>query len=1178
MSRIAHGLFRARTLLSLLAMAGALATAGAQPQVLWQIGRFDDSSQEFRSQGIDYTSPSSDVVYTIGVSHDSDWIRFQPGPANAQTGGRLHPFTVRFKLDQPPQGLYQLRIAILYETPRLSALRLSINGHQGLFYFHPRLDFAAGDWEGTFVPQTSRDEKLIDIPARWLARGQNTLVFTAVDDPAAPQSSQGDIAPGQSGLVYDAISLAQDAQAAYPRGAVSLLAVPTIFYRQTPNGLDEVVDIFASLHDGARTRGQVKLSVSGHVFTQPLALDGQFGEQRLRFAVPEWQGNVAGSATVDGRRFPLELTAAKKWTLDIVAQEHLDVGFTDYRAKVAELQSESVDGVLDIERTHPEFRWSLDGAWIAQQYLASRSPARQQELLDAIRKGGIVLPPQFANQHTGVASLEDLIRSLYPAHRLAQENHLPVGAANITDVPSYSWSYASILHDAGIRYFAAGSNSWRAPVMLIGRWNEKSPFYWEGPDGGRVMMWYSRAYLQLASMFGTPPTLPAVEDATPVFLQAYTRPDYRASSVIIFGSQLENTPLDQAQVELPREWAQHYAWPCMVFTTFKDAMASIEEQFRSDLPVYRGDFGPYWEDGFASDARHTALHRRNEQEIMTAEKMAVVPALLKTDLRPDGTKLAEAWHNMLLFDEHTWTAASATTQPEGDQNRIQLHQKQLEPVIAQNDIAQSIEHSWAQLESILSPRQDSIAVFNSLSWPRDGWVDVDLPAGRMLVDPATHAPVKQVILRREAGTELPGFGGATNRVRFLADRVPAVGYKLFAIAPDSDASTFEPHRDSSAEQSKVLENRYYRITLDPERGAIRSIFDKQLLRELVDSASPYRFGAYVYVQGADDMPGNSLYRYGAAQHLPELHPAAASNGRLVSITTSAQGTTAVLESRAPNTPLIRTTVVLAADEKRIDLRYRLHKDATLKKEAAYIAFPLAAQHPEFRYETQNGWVDPARDELAGGSREWYTVNHWAAMSDGSATMAIIPRDAPLVCFGDIVRGKWPAAFEPHSGAILSWIMSNYWDTNFASSQGGDFEFNYTFVSAPAFNADALTRMGWQTMTPLESDPVHASASTNTLPRDAASFLSIDGPGVVLTAWKLAEDGDGSILRLEDISDHADSVHITSRFLHITDAWRTNVLEDNETRMPAGPQGIEVNVPAFGIVTVRIHTRPAGGHS
>ena len=98
-------------------------------------------------------------------------------------------------------------------------------------------------------------------------------------------------------------------------------------------------------------------------------------------------------------------------------------------------------------------------------------------------------------------------------------------------------------------------------MLLKGRWNEKSPFYREGPDGGRVLMWYSRAYLQLASMFGTPPTVEAVKDALPVFLQAYARKEYRADSVILFGSQLENTALDRGQVTLPAEWAKEYAYP-----------------------------------------------------------------------------------------------------------------------------------------------------------------------------------------------------------------------------------------------------------------------------------------------------------------------------------------------------------------------------------------------------------------------------------------------------------------------------------------------------------------------------------------------------------------------------------------------------------------------------------------
>ena len=188
-------------------LCAATIAASAQPRTLWQIGKFNYSSQEFRNNGVNYTSPKANVVYTIGTSHAKDWIGFQPGPANAMTGGREHPFRIDFVLQQAPRGLYQLRIGMLYETPRLSALRLSVNGHSGIFYFHPHLDFHAGDWAGTFVPQTSYDKKSIAIPTRWLKRGANQFVLTAVDFPAMPQESKGGIAPGQSGIVYDAIAL-----------------------------------------------------------------------------------------------------------------------------------------------------------------------------------------------------------------------------------------------------------------------------------------------------------------------------------------------------------------------------------------------------------------------------------------------------------------------------------------------------------------------------------------------------------------------------------------------------------------------------------------------------------------------------------------------------------------------------------------------------------------------------------------------------------------------------------------------------------------------------------------------------------------------------------------------------------------------------------------------------------
>ncbi|MGO8717594.1 MAG: polysaccharide lyase family protein [Acidobacteriaceae bacterium] len=1156
-------------------------TTGAEPHAanatnrakttLWQIGRFDRSSGEFHSSfGVDYAKPSGDVDFTIGKSTNSDWLRFQPGLANGLAGGRLHPFHIHFRLVRPVTGEYVLRIAILYETPRLSSLRVNINGHVGDFYFHPQLDYSAGDWEGTFVPQTSHAERLIQIPSRWLRAGENVLTLTAVDTPASPESALGDIAPGISGIVYDALEL-EHGPAKKSSSGLQLTAEPTIFYRSSPTGLREMVNVCAESDGSVAFPRQIELRASGTAISGAIRDAGEFGDACVPLAIPEWAGAVAAEIRAGQRRQSVTLQAQKKWTLDIVASEHLDIGFTDYRAKVAELQSQSIDSVLGVFPHHPDFRWTMDGSWIAQQYLAGRSAQKGSQFLSAIRSGEIVLPPQYANQHTGAATVEGLARSLYYSHQLAARFHLPVGAANITDVPSYSWSYASILHDAGIEYFAAGSNSWRAPVVLLGRWNEKSPFFWEGPDGGRVLMWYSRAYLQLASMFGVPPQLEAVHDALPVFLEAYSRDKYRSSTVILFGSQLENTTFDPGQVTLPAKWSESYAYPRFRFSTFRDAMTQIRQQFGdANIPTYRGDFGPYWEDGFASAARATALFRQDQERILTAEKMGTLPALLDPDLRPNAKMLQGAWHNLLMFDEHTWTSAGATTQPESDETTGQWRLKRAEVYDARNDIEQSVERSWAQMESMIPTRHGSFIVFNALSWPRSGWLETDLPAGDQIVDAGTGNAVLLEVLRVETGTLLPGFGGKTLRVCYRADDVPGLGYKVFSVIPSSTPPTV-PQQETIR---TVLENRFYKITLDAASGSIRSIWDKTLDRELVNTASPYRFGQYLYVTGADNMPNNSLYRYGAALPLPVLTPYPAVHGRIVSFLSSANMERAVLESSAPNTPMVRTEISLPSDGKRIEFRIALHKESTLHKEAAYIAFPFAVERPAFAYDTQNGWVDPARDELVGGSREWYVAQHWAAVHNDKVTDVIVPADAPLVAFGDIVRGAWPTEFKPKSSTVFSWIMSNYWDTNFMSSQGGDFSFRYTIASAGAFVPPDLTRLGWDAMTPLEANFTGANpTAAQGLSPDHDSFLTIDNPNVVLIVWKLAEDGDGSIVRLEEIAGHTEQIVLRPSYLRIVRVRRCSLLEDCTEEIPVAENALHLKIKPFEILTVRLNTTP-----
>jgi hypothetical protein len=1144
------------------------AVAHATEKTLWKIGTFDGSSGEFKSQDIDYADSKSDPVFVVGQSSDNDWYRFQPGPANGIAGGRLHPFTVKFVLNDAPLGVYRLKLAILYETPRLSFLKLEINGHSGFFYFHPKLDFRAGDWEGTFVPQTSVDEKTILISAAWLRKGQNAFVLTAMDDPATAQNSLGAIALGHTGLIYDALELVQDDAEQYNINSFTAQIEPTIFYRDTKARMAEVVDVYISASTLPKN-DNVELRVAGRSLTKPFSTTNEFGEARVVFEVPEWTGPA--EATVRTGKFSASVTIepAKKWTVALIPHEHLDIGFTDYPAKVAELHSQSIDQAMGLIGETPDFRWTLDGSWVADQYLNGRNPEAREQFFEHVRDGSIVIPPEFANQHTGNASWEALARSLYGQHNLAREHKLPVAdAAQIVDVPAYTWGYASVLHDAGIKYFVAASNSWRAPVMLLGRWNEKSPFYWEGPDGGRVLMWYSRAYLQAHTLFGGPWRMESIRDSLPVFLQAYTRPDYTASTAIIFGTQLENTPLAREQSEIVASFSHEYAWPRFEFSTVHSAMQRIEHEWKGDIPVVRGDFGPYWEDGYGSDAAHTANHRENQHRIATAEIMGTAVSSIDTRVRPDRAMLDDAWRNELLYDEHTWTYVSATTQPEHHQSEDQIALKGSRATRARNDINESIQRGWAQLEALVKTTDNSVAVFNSLNWARSGIVETDLPEGTTLIDSSTGVEVPVEILRRGKGISLPGFGPGSVRVRFLAAAVPAVGYKLYTV------KQIAKQRAASVDiRGNTLENQFYRVTLDPSSGAIASVFDKQLERELVDSSSAYKFGQYLYVTGGDSYPENSLYRFGAGLKPPALTVHGASSGTLISATKTPIGIVATFGSSAPNTPSIQTEILLPDSTKDILITYHLHKERVLTRESAYIAFPFAVTTPVFTYGSQAAWVNPAKDELAGGSRDWYLPTTWASVYNPQVAATVVPLDAPLVAFGDIVRGEWPAEFKPKSSAIFSWLMNNYWGTNFPAWQGGDFTFRYAITSNAQFNPPLLTRFGLEALTRLERDDVPGTQDFSLLPNQGASLLEVGNPGVTLLTWKRAEDGDGTILRLQDTAGEASNIRIHSPFLTFDRAWRCNLLEDNQAEIKIQGEDLSVPIKPFQVLTLRLQTTP-----
>lgn len=1139
----------------------AIAPSQQTAPAVFRLGTFNRSSGEFHGG-----EPAQNVVFDAGKSDAAkDWYAYQPAvsAAHPQNAVPFAPRIIRFSIAGTRAPAYRLHVAVLLERPAVPALRVDIDGRAGLFYLHPTLDLSGGDVWDSFNPAYSAADIEFDFPGAWLRPGMNSISLQPVEEAET-------VIP-DAGLNYDAIGLDPLNHQA-PRQLTAQID-PTIYF-QNYDGLKEEVDVFLRYQQTART-GRAELVIGTHRYTMDIHGMGAFGDEKIAFLVSEFAPGSAARLTMRAgnrtQQFTQTIDPKKKWTLYVVPHIHTDVGYSDYQAKVAAIQSQDIDEALNLIAEHPDFRYSLDGEWDLQQFMAARSPVERQRVIAAIQQKRIFVPAQYASLLTGLPTAETLIRSLYPSANFSRVHGTPLNYANITDVPSYTWSYASILAAAGIPYLAAGSDNYRAPILLKGKLQEHSPMWWEGPDGGRVLLWYSRHYMQMEMLFGGPPLVAAGRQELPLFLQMYETPQYAADATIIFGTQVENHSLYPQQAALAAEWNRTYAYPHMLYSGFHEALAEIARQFGNQIPTVRGDGGPYWEDGAGSDARYLALERRNEARAPDAEKLATLASLADPRVAFNRADITRLWKKMVLMDEHTWDSWNSVSDPKSFEAVDQLKIKDDYPVDAAAGIDFLARRSMAALANRIAAGRDSLIVFNTLNWQRSGMVTFDLPHGEEIVEAGSGKTVPVETVVNQANLD---------RVRFLAHDVPALGYRVYTVRQAAESVPGANPAENPAAAGDTLENSYYKIELDPESGALRSIYDKQLHRELVNEKSTWRFGQYLYVTGGDTPP-NTILHYDRISPQPKLTIHPAQDGKLFGVTHTPFGEVAQLRSQATNTPAIRTEIILFNSEKKIEIVEHLDKTATTRKEAAYFAFPFAIANPRFRYEIQNGSVDPAHDMLPGAGLEWFSVQHWVAVEQNGVSAAVMPLDAPLVTLGDINRGAWPQDFGERPANIFSYVMNNYWDTNYRAEQGGRFTFRYVITSAEATQPAELSRMGWEEATPLEQDLITtqdkladalSSNSSSAPPLDAtqASLLQIEDPDVLLDTWKAAEDGNGTILRLIDLGGATRTVHVRSPLLRLKEVTQTDALERGGTAVEMdGTDGFHFTIHPHQIATLRI---------
>lgn len=834
-----------------------------------------------------------------------------------------------------------------------------------------------------------------------------------------------------------------------------------------------------------------------------------------------------------GAGIPLATQAAPVREVVVVFKTHFDIGYTDMASNVVKrYRTTMIDDalkVVDQSRTLPaeqQFAWTLPG-WPLSKIMEDwpgQTLERRQRVQQAFMEGRFVVHALPFTTHTETLEMEDLVRGLGFASRLSREISLPLPRdAKMTDVPCHAWIMPTLLKHAGVDFLHLGCNaassSPRVPRL----------FLWEGPDGSRLLTMYT------AESYGTG-------------LVAPTDWPYKTWLALIHTGDNHGPPtpdevkklLDEAKLKLPGVKVRIGR-----LSDFGDAILAE----KTKIPVVRGDMPDTWIHGPMSDPQGAKLARNIRPAIGTAESLNTLLGTWGVKVPDAAPTIARAYEQSLLYGEHTWGGAqywvtkygSGTKWGYGDTWKADLEKGRF----------QRLEDSWAEHTAYIETARDlagpllgsqmaalaqavkgsgpRVVIYNPLPWKRSGLVEFTLPANRQPVSGLS---------RGGRPASVASFGA--NGCAFVAADLPATGYATYEAAGISPKTYASPQVDKDR---GVMESRYYRVTIDPKRGTIQSLFHKPSGRELIDTDAAHGFGQYLYERFDADQVAAYVKSYvkisadWAVNELgkPAMPPASEVPRRAVTpgvmtvrFEANPISATAILECKAdPAIPHgVSTRVTIYPDCDFVDLEIAIEgKPADPWPEAGWLCLPFKIDSPQFRLGRQGSIIDPVKDVIPGANPHLFTINTGVAVfGPNGRGVGLCPLDNPLVSLSEPGCWKYQVDFVPRKPVVYVNLFNNQWTTNFRMWNKGSWSARVRLWAFKRFDPqESLITPALEARFPLVA--AFAEGADGTLPTSGEG-LRASRKGVLVTAFGPNPDGAGIVLRLWELA--GESGHVTVR--------------------------------------------------
>lgn len=622
----------------------------------------------------------------------------------------------------------------------------------------------------------------------------------------------------------------------------------------------------------------------------------------------------------------------------------------------------------------------------------------------------------------------------------------------------------------------------------------EGPFWWESPDGSRVLAF------RLLSGYGTGPEDINPEEIRKVSLHFneqvrdlmffYGVGDHGGGPTIATLKSLEALQKDPGLPELS------FSSPERFFQALRDSQA--------ELPVYRGDLQYHAAGCYSAHSGVKSWNRKAEHLLQAAERWSTISQSL-VGTPPATRTLADAWRTVLFNQFHDILAGSSIKEAYEDVR---------DDFGAVNKTARSVLNAAVQrIASQVDTRggDTALVVFNPHAFPAVMPVEHELMTW--------HMGGKALHLQDDKGQEIPcQFAelSATippnwrKRVIFQAE-MPALGYRVYHLSAKNNepvkADQEEPELriypvagpvindyavEADGQQDLVMENEALRLTLDARLGDITSLVDKRRGKEV--------FSGHAAVGEVLDDPSDT-WSHGVTVF---NEVCGRFSGRGLRVLENGPVRLRVRAYGQYGESTMQQDFILYKSCSWVEVRVVVDWHERLK--LLKMAFPAAVATPQATYEIPYGILTRPVDGREYPGQRWLDVS--GDETEGGLSLI---NDA---CYSYDVTGARlrmtvlrSPVYAHHSPRPLEANRDYAW------MDQGQHEFRYILLP----HAGSWRSTGVQSLAETLNMPAVSQVEglhTGRLPA-ANSFLAVDAGNVVVTVLKQAEDGRGLVIRAQE---------------------------------------------------------------